>query len=314
MQHSEGFKEEVGRQLAGIADVLKCIADEAGGATGAEIEKARGLLARLAEKSGARFAADPIDCAATGSSRVSTASPYSAPTKVITRQVTLTSFTNIEIDCAFIFRIVAAQSCNVAITASESLLDCTSVAQTGDTLKLSLKPAKFLARPIIEARITMPVLSKLRQSAATRGSVSGFQSLEPLDIYLSGSSVLDVDMETGDVRLEISGASRLTGSLNSQKMDLMLSGASRADLRGSARSVVLGAWGAAELDLGALEANQATVYLKGASRATINVTGRLDVDLTGASRLDYVGQPEIHEMDVSGASILGRSDLPSTGC
>ena len=46
----------------------------------------------------------------------------------------------------------------------------------------------------------------------------------------------------------------------------------------------------------------ADVEVSGASRATVYVTGRLDVDASGASRVDYLGDPILGRIDTSGAS------------
>jgi hypothetical protein len=50
----------------------------------------------------------------------------------------------------------------------------------------------------------------------------------------------------------------------------------------------------------------ADVILSGASDATINLAGRLDADLSGASKLEYIGEPTLGVMDATGASTVKR--------
>ena len=50
----------------------------------------------------------------------------------------------------------------------------------------------------------------------------------------------------------------------------------------------------------------ASVTLSGASNGTINLDGRLDAELSGASTLAYIGEPALGIMDISGASKLKR--------
>ena len=50
----------------------------------------------------------------------------------------------------------------------------------------------------------------------------------------------------------------------------------------------------------------ASVNVSGASYATIEVSGTMDADLSGASRLIYSGNPEVRSIDVSGASTLSK--------
>jgi len=168
-------------------------------------------------------------------------------------------------------------------------------------------------RPTLYARIAMPTLNKLRLSGATRSIVRGFSSQEGFDVNLSGASRLDIDMETGEAKFEVSGASRVSGSMKVGDAEFTLSGASRAELIGSASNVVLSAWGASRLDLANFALNDMSVELKGASRAMINVNGKLDLDMSGASRLNYIGNPTLRDVNVSGASRLSHRQKAGVG-
>jgi len=50
----------------------------------------------------------------------------------------------------------------------------------------------------------------------------------------------------------------------------------------------------------------ANIILSGASDGTINLDGRLDADLSGASTLEYIGEPTLGSLDISGASNLTK--------
>jgi len=92
-------------------------------------------------------------------------------------------------------------------------------------------------------------------------------------------------METGDVRLGASGASRITLSGKGRKMALEISGASQGNLQDFVVA-------------------DAAVELSGASRATVNATGKLDADVSGASALRYTGNPTMGSVKSSGASTI----------
>jgi hypothetical protein len=307
MLNSEGSQELVARQVAGISHILESIAEEADQHTKTQIAHANRILSRIAARCpGQPFPVDSDcssgpDCAQTPTQLVFDTSD------VVTRRYPLASFKNVEVDCAFIFEIAAGDSYSVTINASESLFDYINVTKSGDTLKLALKPLRFNYRPVLEARIIMPTLLQLRQGAATKGMLIGFHHKHPLDLYLSGASALNLDVEVGEAKVEISGASSVTGALRADKVDLMLSGASRMRLKGSCGNLLLSGWGAAELDLGDFRAEVGTIYLKGASRATVNVAERLDIDLSGASSLLYNGEPDLKEINLAGASVLSRT-------
>jgi hypothetical protein len=56
--------------------------------------------------------------------------------------------------------------------------------------------------------------------------------------------------------------------------------------------------------MGNFTVDNAFVDLSGASRASLDIEGRLDVDLSGASLLEYKGNPSLGEIDLSGASSI----------
>jgi hypothetical protein len=303
MQKSKVSNQEITRQLNGINQTLDTIAEETTAETRAIILQAKEMLGRIAF----RLAKPSF----TGSAECSTFVPNPNPvifdgTDLVTRKFDIKDFENIEIDCAFIFDITAAESYEIAVTANENLFNLINVNRSGDTLRLSLKPVRFHERPVLEARITLPVLKKLRQSAATRGTISGFKTNTPFELFVSGSSSIEMDVESGEVRMEISGASNISGSLKAPKVDILLSGASQANMKGQCKNLVLSAWGAAELDLSDFHSETGVIYLKGASEATVKVDKRLDIDLTGASRLEYIGNPDLCEVTLSGASVLNQ--------
>jgi hypothetical protein len=50
----------------------------------------------------------------------------------------------------------------------------------------------------------------------------------------------------------------------------------------------------------------ADVKLTGASYANIQTDGTLNINLSGASRLDYSGTPAVNKIDISGASSVNH--------
>ena len=124
---------------------------------------------------------------------------------------------------------------------------------------------------------------------------------------MSGASSLDlVEMSAGDIDFEISGASRVTGDIIASDADFEVSGAGTVQLQGSANDIVIDVSGASRAELAAFPVNNADVKLSGASRGTVNMDGRLDVNLSGASKLSYIGEPRMGTFNTSGASTLSK--------
>ena len=168
-----------------------------------------------------------------------------------------------------------------------------------------MKPAVIFHSATRRAEITMPELFDLELSGASHGTVTGFNSVENLDIEVSGASSLDMEqIVAGDVTLNISGASHVTGDINTDDVEFDVSGASTVQLQGIAADIELELSGASNAELDDFIVNNASVDFSGASRGTVYVNGRLDIDLSGASNLVYTGDPTIGHVDISGASTM----------
>jgi len=113
------------------------------------------------------------------------------------------------------------------------------------------------------------------------------RSYEVLELDASGAS--SVDLEVGHVPtlwVTVSGASRVAPWGYADEQDLFVSGASRYD--------------AFDLDSYEVRAD-----VSGASLVDVRVSDVLDVAASGASRVRYIGWPEIFA-DVSGGSTVAR--------
>lgn len=207
---------------------------------------------------------------------------------VVSEQMALADFTTVEAQNAFELQITQSDSFAVTVRADDNIMDLVDVSKEGDTLKLRLERGVSLRNATLEAEITMPDLEGLDLSGASRASVSGFRSSGQLDIGLSGASSLDGDLEAGDVDINASGASRVV-------------------LDGSATGLTIEGSGASSLDLADFTVETAEVRLSGASDATVRAQERIDpVDVSGASKLRYLGDPSLGDVTTSGASTVDK--------
>jgi hypothetical protein len=190
---------------------------------------------------------------------------------VITEEMAFADFTSVDASNAFEVDIVQSATFSISIRVDDNVLDLLDVSKEGDTLKLGLESGVSLTNTTLEASITMPTLEGLHLSGASKANVSGFRSSGTVDINASG--------------------------------------ASRAILEGSATELTISGSGASNLDLGDFTVDTAEVKLSGASEATVNVRERIDpVDVSGASRLRYLGDPSLENVTTSGASTVEKGD------
>jgi hypothetical protein len=125
-------------------------------------------------------------------------------------------------------------------------------------------------------------------------------------VVLSGASTLDIDARTGITALELESSSRMAGKLNSDDLELQLSGASHIQLEGSGGNANLRASSSSNMNMPGFTLKDAQITLSGASRGDINVNGRMDVNLSSASSLQYGGNPSLGDIEVTGASTINR--------
>ena len=224
-----------------------------------------------------------------------------------TRELDFSDFTRINVGSAFEVDITESDSYRVSITLNKNLFDYLDASQNGDTLTIRLEPYHNYIRTTQIATITLPDLHRLELSGAAECDVEGFSAPHSLELELSGASSLEIaDMSTEDIDLDISGASKVNGSVTSEDVVFDVSGASRVTLRGSGNDIVIDASGASSIDLEEFMVNNADVSFSGASHGTVNLDGRLDAELSGASHLGYIGEPTMGDIDISGASSLNK--------
>jgi hypothetical protein len=222
-----------------------------------------------------------------------------------TRDFDFSNFSKLEIGSAFEFTITQSSDFSVSLSFPESLGNYLDVTQTGDTVRVALKPITFsTSRP--KAKITMPDITDLNLSGASTGKISGFNFTHDLNVEASGASNVNFDMQAGNTTFDVSGASRISGKLDSSDSNMKFSGASRAQLFGSAGNLKLDASGASNLDLSQWPLQDADVVLSGASHSSVDLSGTLDVNLSGASTLEYTGSPQLGTVNVTGASTLRK--------
>ena len=225
----------------------------------------------------------------------------------VTRDVDFSDFTIVDIGRAFEVEITQSNSYSIKIIADENIMDRVQVSKTGETLTISIT-GTIIPPSTWKAEITMPELHELRFSGATHGLATGFSSAHNLTLTLSGASSLDPDISAEYVEINLEGASRLQGEVTvSGDAKFIISGASTVELTGSAEDLEVGECsGASSLDLSNFPVNNANVNLSGASSATIKIDGRLDLDISGASHLYYIGEPTMGNIVTSGSSTINK--------
>ena len=217
-------------------------------------------------------------------------------------------FTVVDAGSAFEVEVSQASAYSVTITADDNVLDYIKVIKSGDAVKIRMRSGIGYAGVTLRAEITMPDIRQVNLIGAARCDLAGFTLSHDFKAELSGATSLQLDdISAANVAFDVSGASNVSGVISaSGHADFNISGASQVELTGSADGLTADVSGASELELAAFPVSGASVDVSGVSRVTINTNGTLDGTLEGASQLLYIGNPALGDLNVSGASTIGR--------
>jgi len=209
--------------------------------------------------------------------------PITASGNVVTQEEEISGFDKVEVSHAFKVDISQGETFSVVVRIDDNLLQYLDVVKQGSTLKIGLKTGRVSRDSTREVEVIMPGLTGLDLSGASQGTITGFKSTNALNVDLSAASHLRGDIEAGDAQFDVSDASQVT-------------------LGGSAGDVTIDASGASTVDLADFPAANANVEASDASEVTVNASGTLDVDASGASHVYYAGSLTLGTIDTSGSS------------
>lgn len=206
---------------------------------------------------------------------------------VVSQEYDFADFHEVDISHAFNATINPGDAYSVVVRVDDNLVDHLVVEQNGNRVSIGLENGTMATRATMEVDITMPFLSRLNASGASRAQLN----------------TLPVD---DNFTAEASGASQVHGDIEAVDIDLNASGASTIFLAGTASNVRAVASGASTIDLTELAAIDAQTDASGASTVIVNVEGILDADASGGSNVFYLGSPEMGNIDTSGGAEVSQ--------
>lgn len=201
----------------------------------------------------------------------------------------LDTFTGIDIDGGNELYVSYAEEPSVRLIGDKRVLDTHELVVVDGILQLRNKNRFdfcfiWCHIPKTQLIVQVPTLSNVTMSGATSAEVSALPSVEQFTIDASGSSDATIEMTTARARLDIGGASTISLIGSAEYMDANISGASA-------------------LQAVEFTATDAKVDVSGASSAAISVTNVLTATASGASSIEYAGNPTVQK-DVSGSSTV----------
>lgn len=200
-------------------------------------------------------------------------------------------FSRVSIQGPFDVTMNLGNSETVELEGSEDLIKYTTVRIKGDQLEILYERDRWnnWGSDKIIITINFKRLTELDASGAARIAVNGTVRSEFFSLDCSGASNVKAEINTTKLVADLSGASKVTLVGSAQTQEVELSGASTYRAQ----------------DLNSINSR---LDLSGASSATISTMDELIVEASGASSVDYYGNPEKVDVDASGASSVRRKN------
>lgn len=227
--------------------------------------------------------------------------------KVVSQEMDLSDFERVNVGSAFQIEIRQDDGYKVTMEVDEKVLPYLRVVKEGNTLRIGLEPGVTLTGNItLRGTVSLPTLTGVEASGASRVDLSGFQSTAELTIHASGASQIDGEIDGGNADFEASGASEIQLKSTVKDASIEATGASKITLSGSGQNLTITASGASPVDLAEFPAQDARLNVSGASNVTVQLTGTLDAEASGASHIYYLGSPTLGSVNTSGASSINQ--------
>lgn len=192
---------------------------------------------------------------------------FSGQQGTVEKKFQVGSFT--KIDAGSAFKITVRQGTTYSVTARAEeveLMEDLRITTQNDELSISFDDVFKRHRGNIWIEITTPSLTALDLSGATITKVLNFKDLK-------------------DVKIELSGASKLAIDTKGETMNADISGASQLNLKGKVSNLIIEASGASRVNATAAKVINARVDASGASVIELGATNILTKKTSGASRI-----------------------------
>ena len=183
---------------------------------------------------------------------------------IVTEKRDLDDFTGIDVGGVFEVEVVSQKDFSVEIDADDNLLPLIKTEVRGGILRISTEE-DLKSKNTIRVRISAPDIDRIEASGVSKVAVADLKN-EELKLDISGVSKVKLAGQTGNLSVDISGASYVTAEN--------------------------------------LKAGIATVDASGASHVNVNVSEELVADASGASKINYTGSPKSAQKNSSGVSSI----------
>ncbi|MDN3580004.1 head GIN domain-containing protein [Mucilaginibacter flavus] len=207
---------------------------------------------------------------------------------IITENRKANNFTKLDISDAFKVHLTQDSSLTISIKGDDNELKYVSTSVEGNTLHIKSKK-NFCDGDSIVINIGIKKIDEIDASGAVVISSNG-------------------KINTGDLSLGLSGATKLNLDINAGNVDTQNSGVAEMNLKGQAASHKIQTSGMSKLNAFDFVVGDYDIDISGVGNCKINVLKTLSVHSSGAAEVEYKGSPATVNNDKSGASKITKVD------
>ena len=205
---------------------------------------------------------------------------------VVTEEREVAGFSKVEVSGEGTLVVTIGDVSGLRIEGHENVVEKIDTSVNDDTLHIGQRWNWFQFGPFRDAGeiiyyLTTPDLVGIELSGAIDVRGESLLEGEEFTIECSGSSVIDLDLEVGGLRVSTSGSSDVT-------------------VRGTADTTEYDTSGSTNIRARDLVSRTATVDCSGSSNIEVNVSEQLTVHASGSSNVSYLGDPAL-DTDISGS-------------
>lgn len=207
--------------------------------------------------------------------------------RIITLTKDYRDFNKIILNSGFYVKVIKGSNYSVTIECDDNIVDYVRTYQSGSKLSISMASGHSYKNVTLKAIIETPDLKSIESNG---GAIIEFNGNDSYD----------------DLSLELNGGSSVKGYLDIGTLNLNLNGGSNVNLAGTGENLKVLGNGGAIFRLYELPVENCNIVFNGGCLAYLNVTGVLNVALSGGSIVKYKGNPTIGSISISGGSIMQR--------
>ena len=170
--------------------------------------------------------------------------------------------------------VIPGKNFSIQKVGSHDILQHLNIWRTDEGLRIRVDEDYINLKNKPKVIIMMPELHELDLSGAVECKTGHFGG-EHLNISLTGACDAIIEAEYGDINANLSGVSSL-------------------DISGRAKSVNYEISGASKINSKDLEIENADIHLSGASKIILGNSKSISGEVTGACKVEYLGNPTLH--------------------